>query len=135
MIVTEFPKTLQGWFDNAWQWAVVEKHPPAVQSSGIKGVNVCQYRAKNGCRCLIGISIPDSKYIPEMERRPASEALSGFITDTGFLKSLDSLQHCHDMKATSPDYISAVETELRRFATAHHLAIPKPAPDRRRKSK
>lgn len=133
---TETPKNLQGWFDNAWQHAVVEKNPPAVGPNG----QTCVYRTYDNTNgCLIGRSIPSEKYSTRLENRTADELPLSVLSDLSdsddwsqeqieLATNLKRLQRCHD--AISPaafgisiDYSHQVEINLRHYAFEQKLTI------------
>lgn len=63
------PVSLQDIFNAAWQAFVVEDSPPA------KKDGVCRYLTEDGCKCVVGLCIPDG--------HPAQRSLMAFgsITD------------------------------------------------------
>jgi|ERR1700730_5295857 len=128
MIAKTLPTTLQGFFDNAWTHAVVEKHPRCVKGSA------CMYRCYDPSgdhskdnACLIGCSIPEDVYKPGIENRTVTTALDMIDyppeEDAPFGNALTDLQQVHD-KTSDSDYLSTVEPKLRNFAAIHSLTIP-----------
>lgn len=115
--------TLQEYFNNAWVWAVVEKHPRAVdrRASG----NGCAYKVPDGNCCLIGASWQelDTK---EAEGSFATEAHTIlFNKRTEEPIALNDLQKIHDgyISQTGP-YEDYIESDLRKFAQTYNLTIP-----------
>jgi hypothetical protein len=129
--------TRQQMFDRVWQHFVVEKGPQSGTPMG------CQYRARDGAKCALGLLIPDGLYLPEMEGRPAQgligrypelarHLMDGFDGDVDVLKAFTrALQQCHDdavEEAACEDEICTfhemVEDHLRRVGAEHDLTIP-----------
>lgn len=129
--VTKLPTTLQGFFDNAWQWAVVEQHPRCVcDGSG----HVCVYRGSDFNRCVIGASIPDADYHRSMEGKPVDQLLTEHFAGAGVelwcIQPLRELQRIHDYyfaHDTAEEYLKYIRVELTRFANLHELTIPETA--------
>lgn len=77
-----------------WQWFVVDGNPRSVDASG-----TCMYRGENGCKCAVGVLIPNNQYSDEYEGNPPAllveefgvPALRGLSSD--FLRAL---QCAHD---------------------------------------
>ena len=138
MFPSSLPRTLQGFFDNAWRWAVIEKHPPAFKSRGLDMPISCLYRKvdegneTNPNACLIGCSIPEFLYNPEIENKAVNWIVAAWGLDYSLRNPLVSLQRVHDSLAVdinkSPAlevfYSDIIETRLRRFAENENLTIP-----------
>jgi hypothetical protein len=73
------------------------------KKSYLPGGNVCAYRGENGCKCAIGILIPDDKYDPFLEgkmvgnKRVLDSLEAGInIESVEMLQFLNILQNVHD---------------------------------------
>ncbi len=126
MIATVMPTTLQGFFNNAWQHAVVEKQPRCTDEGGFK----CLYRDGSGNACLIGASIPATLYDEDMEGDSIGSVLEVMNVELEFFTALTNLQYCHDDYVYCGDgstYEVFVERKLRQFAKDNKLRIPRAA--------
>jgi hypothetical protein len=79
----------------------------------------CRYRGNAGCKCAIGILIPDDRYSPELEGRGAFciavRDAAGLNCPASSLDFLMQLQQLHDKL---PDYgfMPALESAAVQFA-------------------
>jgi len=127
--------TNQEAFDINWNCFVVGKGKRSTAGGGI-----CAYRGEGGCKCGIGLLIPDDKYDPFFEgvSVPNGEPLNspqGFkqrvllrvLNELGFGESqmdfLRQLQHCHD-DASVNDFHKKIELSLRELAVSFDLTVP-----------
>src|SRR5260370_33408604 len=87
----KLPTTLQEFFNNAWRWAVIEKHPQCSSAN-----LYCKY-PMNSNACLIGCSIPEDSYGPAMENKSAQTGLAEFfgVPDRHILGRSNQLQATH----------------------------------------
>ena len=117
------PKTLQGFFNRAWQWAARPEFKPCVDEYG-----ECKYRSNDGNNaCFIGACIPDKLYTENMEEMEAPASLWSLTKRLGITVStalLGELQRCHDETATLTQPAKAARARLRAFARYHDLKIP-----------
>jgi hypothetical protein len=79
----------------------------------------CKYRALNGAKCVVGMFLPDDKYIPEMEGQSALGLLKNHPSVVPYMPlektSLDELQMCHDdsePESTLQDLLNWVESNV-----------------------
>src|SRR5260370_41536149 len=117
MFPMKLPTTLQEFFNNAWRWAVIEKHPQCSSAN-----LYCKYRM-NSNACLIGCSIPEDLYEPDMENKSAKTVLAEFfgVTDMHILQSINQLQAIHD---DNIDNYDTVAVRLRDYAREYRLTVP-----------
>lgn len=117
-----------------WDWFVVQKQPPGTADTGF-----CAYRGPGGCRCGIGLLIPDAEYPAEGIVGAINELLDGGAEDhekPAVAKLFEraeqdpafllSVQHAHDDAQGEGDdeFYPVVEQNLRKLAETHYLAIP-----------
>lgn len=140
MDVTTFPTTIQQLFDNAWNWAIVEKNEQCYALDD-NDERCCRYRDAGGNRCLIGVSIPDAMYDSCMEGAASGGLLESYFPAFNaaaaaldpsvqqFRNAARALQTVHDLYSGSaarwPEYI---RTGLVDFASNQGLAIPDAVP-------
>jgi hypothetical protein len=121
------PLTLQDIF-TAGVKGVRAQGGPARGASGSS--NGCAYRdPSNGFKCAIGHSIPDDKYISDIDRGICSlQALRECEVDVDpsvTLGQADGFQSCHDNAAMfGKSFMDAFETNIAEFAKQHNLVIP-----------
>ena len=99
-------------------------------------LQACVYRGKNGLKCAIGASIPDSLYDPGIEDRTVSELLwSPPFAELFHLVDLcllQDLQHLHDSKPWDLDESEEVilkdefEADMMALASKYDLAYTQP---------
>ncbi len=134
----------QEWFNNAWNWFIVDKKPLALLT---EAPYTCKYRTDDGRKCAIGCSIAAEDYLPEIENLGGvSGVINSYKTyKSGLLYHLDKyfvdanphflsrLQQTHDTVARSNVYggilnqklaRTALEVSLRNLASSYGLKIP-----------
>jgi hypothetical protein len=92
--------THQQALDQVWDHFIVGQAPPGLEPSR-DGEFMCWYRTPNGCRCAVGVLIPDEQWndkYEDLEVWELREVLSDLFgnLDTDFL---ELLQECHDLAA------------------------------------
>jgi len=128
---TELPKTLQEWFNIAWEHSKI--HSPAVKMN-FDGTISCLYRTPGDNCCLIGAGLPDKYYRPSLENQSAKSAIRQLDLGTSddLLEYLRQLQRVHDVLVGTNDptdrhplnYFPAIRRRLMDFAESHGLTIP-----------
>jgi hypothetical protein len=88
----------------------------------------CRYRGPNNTRCAIGMLIPDAEYVPEMEGKSSSQALSGSNLFEGFAPDVDhnflsALQNTHDAASNEADPWPFFQLLAAETATEFHLSL------------
>lgn len=130
--------TEQEAFEINWRHFVVERGAPSYRVTfSIGGFDRirCLYRGPDGARCGVGLLIPDSSYVSEMDDYPAEELVHEYGSIEG-LSDLDvvflhDLQQCHDGAAhdawySSPpqDFHVRIEVYLRDLARRYGFEVP-----------
>lgn len=112
--------TNQTIFDNTYKYHILQKNPPGVDSSGM-----CVYRGEDGCRCGIGVSIPDNLN-PKGLCGPIDSVVYevGTFFDKCSLLLLTKIQSCHDGSAKTRSFHKQYEISLREIAQKFGLTIP-----------
>lgn len=112
----------QWMFTTIWKHFVVNKNKRGINANGY-----CVYRDPSGCRCILGVVMPDEVYDPSMEGWTFSAFSEANLDrmrlffdtdrDSTFLKAL---QQTHDELADGED----LESGLRYIAKEYALEIP-----------
>jgi hypothetical protein len=138
-IAPDIKAKLQAAFDKVWDWFVVQGKPKSVNAQ-----RECLYRGRNGCRCALGVLIPDDEYNPMIEnsspysfmstgecRDIAPKTVVDFIKATGGDKGigvrfLSRLQETHDdaIPDDAASFTELVAENLRAFAGSYQLSLP-----------
>lgn len=135
-------KTLQYWFDCAWDAHVVKGYPLGVyKRNTVDAAYACSYRANSsglkeqGC-CAIGAGIPDELYGSDLEsKQPHSVLWMIGVHDALAISAIEDqlaeLQTLHDLFAMSKAYDEAyenryetIEDAYKAYAEEHDLKIP-----------
>jgi hypothetical protein len=136
MTTLEKPQSNQDFFNKAWRWLVIDKHPKSFEVDGA-GAEQCRYRTKLDnsdvvLSCIAGAFIPDSLYRDGLERRNIN-ALCDPSNDSFYHPEIAKLfehvnqdllwrvQQTHDAY-----YVSAREDHMNYIAKLHNLTIPSP---------
>lgn len=128
----DFRPTLQDLFSAAWCHFVVAKDPFAFD----KDYNKCGYQLEDGRRCIIGVSLPDELIAligPTHNNECIVHVCDAFDEVEEYLSlcprdAVTRLQNIHDYNFNLADPYGQVESDLRRYASDYHLAIPNEEP-------
>lgn len=119
------PLTEQQVLDVVYNHFVVNKGPASVMASGN-----CAYRGPNGCKCAVGLFIPDDRYTTQFEGNRVGALLGEYpeLCDVLVHKNLLArLQTVHDNEATQGDdltFNARMELGLRAAAQDFGLTVP-----------
>jgi len=97
-IAEDYRSSEKGKRENTFYTVAIHLITQAKKSNGVYG-EVCSYRGLDGCKCSIGVLIPDEKYSPLLETRSVNCAgILDLISDefTKDTKFLIGLQRIHD---------------------------------------
>lgn len=86
----------------------------------------CAYRTPEGHKCAVGALIPDELYMPEMEGKPADDALIASLFSNLDAEFLDDLQFFLHDDLGAGNFLENLEEDARSFAFEHNLEIPEP---------
>ncbi len=117
--------TLQDIFNRIWEWS--KTHPKCYSNE----TAICEYRNHDNTNaCFFGCLIPDSIYIPSMERNSARglaldhpEIMNNFDTEVT-IDQLQRLQAIHDGDSSDSSRKYYIECSLIQFAAQNNLSIP-----------
>ncbi len=120
------PSLMQQLFDHVCTHLMTQRKK-AITPHQFHGIDQCQYRAKDGCKCAIGCLINDKHYRPELEGpgvqdpsvRKAVEKSIDTLLDSSHIGLLGQLQHIHDSQP-----VKEWEFRLRLLAAVFKLTIP-----------
>lgn len=120
--------TLQEAFDKIWDWFVVQGHGPSYNDG------MCGYRGDRGCKCNIGVLIPDSFDCRGIEGMDVWNAATIYPKLKDYLPMaslaiIKDLQGCHDSAAIEASnngkkFIKLYVRRMREFAAEHKLTVP-----------
>lgn len=89
------------------------------------GEEGCVYRGDDGCKCAVGILIPDELYDPKMEGHSAASDSVGPLFPPSINNLLCDLQKAHDDCSRNDDgtfNVAALRDRLSDIAAEHSLS-------------
>lgn len=111
---------MQRALDKAWDWFVVQEKPKSQRGHS------CMYRGPKGCRCAVGLLIPDNEYNPGLEGATAVEMKQHCPSleqyPDGFLMDLQGAHDTwYDIGATAT---ANIMKQLTHLSVRYGLVVP-----------